>query len=143
MYQNTTISLMVKDAPNPTTKVNVPADVFEICKDMKDLAQESFQILTINSRNKLINRHLVTLGLSNESLVHPREVFIRAIKDSAIKIILVHNHPSGEPTPSAEDLRVTRQLVEAGKILNIEVMDHIIIGETFVSLRESGVVGFC
>jgi DNA repair protein RadC len=143
MYQNTTISLMVKENPNPTKLISIPKDVFDLCQDMKELAQESFQILTLNCRHKLINRHLVTLGLNDASLVHPREVFIRAIKDNAASVILVHNHPSGDANPSPEDLRITKQLIEAGKIINISVMDHVIIGDNqIVSLRESGIVAF-
>ncbi len=130
----------------PTKKVLNSPDLVRLeCRDMATMAQESIQVLTLDTRNKLIDRHMVTLGLVASSLVHPREVFRPAIADGASSVVLVHNHPSGDPTPSAEDLKVTRQLVAAGKIIGIEVLDHIVIGrgETpFISLREKGLANF-
>ena len=134
-----------------TTRVRTPDDVSRICDDLRDLAQESIQVLTLNAKNRLINRHLVSLGLVDSSLVHPREVFRAALADSASAITVVHNHPSGDTTPSAEDVRITKQLVEAGKIVGIRVLDHVIVGRSdpddgngrkFLSLREEGVVTF-
>ncbi len=105
-----------------------PANVLEVCGDLIELAQECFNALLLNTRNIMINRVLVTVGLVDSSLVHPREVFREAIRSNASAVILAHNHPSGNTAPSAEDLRITRQLVEAGKIININVLDHVIIG---------------
>ena len=130
--------------------LRTPGDVYRVCGDMASLAQESFVVLTLTAKNIMINRHLISLGLADASLVHPREVFRAAIGiDSATTaLLLAHNHPSGDPTPSAEDLRITRQLVEAGKIIDIRVLDHVIIGRPrnnrpgFVSLREDGLVEF-
>ena len=135
--------------------VTSPADVYRVCSDIANLAQESFHVLSVNAKNMLINRHLVTLGLADSAPVHPREVFRAAIgQDGASAIILAHNHPSGDPTPSAEDLKVTRQLVEAGNVLAIQVLDHVIIGRAiepsgdqqgrpaYMSLRESGLCTF-
>jgi len=149
-YQTVSLSLplvsQVKESPNIFFRT--PMDVCNFMSDLAFLAQESFQILTINAKNGLINRHLITLGLLDSSLVHPREVFRAAILDSAKYIILVHNHPSGDPTPSAEDIRVTRQIVDAGRVIDIPPMDHIIFGRkdngaiTF-SMRETGTVNFC
>jgi DNA repair protein RadC len=126
-----------------------PEDVHRLLQDTAPLAQEAFTVLTLNAKNRVLDRHLITLGIADASLVHPREVFRTAIADGACAIILSHNHPSGDPTPSAEDIRITRQLVEAGRILGIEVLDHIIIGrpdpsrvQPFLSLRESGLVAF-
>lgn len=107
-------------------------------------------MISLNSKNQLINRHMVSLGLVDACLVHPREVFRVAIaEDGASAIVLAHNHPSSDPTPSAEDLRITRQLIEAGKILDVRVLDHVIIGRLggsnscpFLSLRESGLCTF-
>jgi len=103
----------------------------------------------LNAKYRLLDRKLITLGIADASLVHPREVFRAAIQDGAAAIVISHNHPSGDPTPSAEDLRITRQLVEAGRIIGIEVLDHVIIGrpdatrtQAFLSLRESGLVTF-
>lgn len=99
--------------------------------------QEHFKVLLLDSKNYVLKVLTVTVGTLNSSLVHPREVFRPAITQSAASVILAHNHPSGDPTPSPEDLQVTRQLVEAGRILGIEVLDHIIIGGIgYVSLKE-------
>ena len=128
--------------------VRTPEDVCRVCGDMALLAQEAFTVLAVDVKNRLINRHLVSLGLADASLVHPREVYRPVLSDGASAIICVHSHPSGDPTPSAEDLRVTRQLVEAGRIIDIKVLDHVIIGRprngspAFVSMRESGLVTF-
>lgn len=125
------------------------SDVFDICKDMLGCAQESFCILTINARNYVIDRHLVSLGLVDQAIIHPREVFQYALLDSASRIIIIHNHPSGDPTPSAEDIQITRQLIDAGKIIDIKVIDHVIIAlqdnpalNPWCSLREQGLVLF-
>jgi DNA repair protein RadC len=130
----------------PTAKyITTPDRVRAECCDMSTLAQESMHILTLNARNKMIDRHMITLGLADSSLIHPREIFRAAITDGASTIVLVHNHPSGDPSPSAEDLRVTRQMIEAGRIIGIHVTDHVIIGRSetaFVSLREKGLANF-
>jgi len=122
-----------------------PADVRRLLADTADLAQEAFAVVTLNRRNGVIDRHLVALGLVDASLVHPREVFRPAISDTASAIIVSHNHPSGDPSPSAEDLSITRKLVEAGKFLDIRVLDHVIVGRgqsEFFSLRESALASF-
>lgn len=139
---------LVKEATGQ--RVRSPEDVSLLCNDLRPLAQEAFHVLSLNSKNGLINRHMITLGIADASLVHPREVMRTAILDGAGALILVHNHPSGDPTPSAEDIRITRQLIEAGRIVDIKVMDHIIIGRTgpassgraFCSLREEGLCQF-
>jgi len=118
-----------------------PAEMAENCKDMKSLAQETFQILTLNGRNQIINRHLITLGLLDSSLVHPREVFRPAIQDSAASIILLHNHPSGITEPSEADKVVTSRLVKCGELLEIKVLDHLIIAtDGFFSFLEKGLL---
>ena len=127
-------------------RVRTPEDVYRVCSDIANLAQESFHVLCLNVKNHLLNRHLISLGLADASLVHPREVFRAAIGEDggACALVLAHNHPSGDPTPSAEDIRITRQLVEVGKIVDIKVLDHVIIGRpmngspAFLSMRESG-----
>ena len=123
---------LVKEAKGQC--VRTPTEVTAVCNDMKTLAQESFQVLLLNSKNHLINRHMVSLGLVDASLVHPREVMRPAITEGASAIVLVHNHPSGDPTPSAEDIRITRQLIEAGRIIDIRVLDHIMT--TGATMRE-------
>ena len=132
-----------------TEILRTPEAVYLFCSDLGGLAQESFQVLTLNTKSRLVNRHMISLGLVDTCQVHPREVFRCAILDGAITLVLVHNHPSGDPAPSAEDLRITRQLVEAGKLLGIPVLDHVIIGRPvppvvtgYLSMRESGAVAF-
>jgi DNA repair protein RadC len=102
---------------------------------------EVFYLVTLNSRSRVIDLHEVSRGTLTSSLVHPREVFRPAIADGAAGVIVAHNHPSGDPTPSADDRAVTRQLVEAGRILDIPVFDHVIIGEPrYVSFAELGLL---
>lgn len=122
-----------------------PSAVHKECQDMAMMAQEAVVVLTMNAKNRMIGRHLVTLGLADTSLVHPREVFRPAILDGAVSIILVHNHPTGEVDASAEDVKVTRQIIEAGKVMGINLLDHVIIGrgeKPYNSIRESGMVTF-
>jgi len=108
---------------------------------IKDKAKEHFKLILLNTRNKIIGLSTVSIGTLNASLVHPREVFKDAIRHSASSVVIAHNHPSGDPEPSEEDLKITRRLVESGKILGIEVLDHIIIGkDTFVSLKTKGLL---
>jgi DNA repair protein RadC len=103
-----------------------------------DGKQEEFHIVTLDTKNQVIDSHLITIGTLDASLVHPREVFRAAIKDAASSIILVHNHPSGDPTPSREDVQVTDRLTECGKTLGIDVLDHIVVGKGgSVSIRAS------
>ena len=109
-----------------------------------DPQKEAVVVFALDSRNHLTSYNLVTLGLLSSSLIHPREVFRPAIIAGAAACVLAHNHPGNDATPSAEDIRVTRQLVEAGKIIDLRLMDHVVIAETgFVSMRESGLVNFC
>jgi DNA repair protein RadC len=112
-----------------------------VMEDMRFLSQEHFVCLYLNTKNQVIHRKTVFIGSLNASIVHPREVFKEAIKRSAASIICAHNHPSGDPTPSREDIEVTKRLVECGKMIGIELLDHLIIGERkFVSLKEKGYV---
>lgn len=100
---------------------------------------ENFTCLYLNTKNQVIHRQTIFIGSLNTSIVHPREVFKEAFRRAAASIICLHNHPSGDPTPSREDIAVTKRLVECGQIIGIEVLDHIIIGDhKFVSLKEKG-----
>jgi DNA repair protein RadC len=96
---------------------------------LRDLEQEEFHILLLNSQHHLLREVLVTRGILDASLIHPREVFRPAVSEGAAAVILVHNHPSGDPSPSAEDRAVTRQMVGAGRVLGIPVLDHVIVGD--------------
>jgi DNA repair protein RadC len=108
---------------------------------IQDKAKEHFKLILLNPRNKIIGISTISIGTLNASLVHPREVFKDAIMHSAASVVLAHNHPSGDPEPSEDDLTITRRLIEAGKILGVEVMDHIIIAKNgFFSFKERGLV---
>ncbi|HUL30787.1 MAG TPA: DNA repair protein RadC [Thermodesulfobacteriota bacterium] len=108
---------------------------------MRDLRKEVFKILLLNRANRLIRDVTISEGTLEASLVHPRDVFREAILEPASGIILIHNHPSGNPSPSEEDLRITRQLVEAGRLLGIKVYDHVILaGESYRSLADDGLI---
>jgi DNA repair protein RadC len=110
-----------------------------VMNDMRFLAQEHFVCLYLNTKNQVLHKKTVFIGSLNASIVHPREVFKEALRRSSASVICLHNHPSGDPTPSREDIEVTKRLVEAGKIIGIEILDHLIIGENkFVSLKEKG-----
>ena len=108
---------------------------------IKDKAKEHFKLILLNPRNKIIGISTISIGTLNASLVHPREVFKDAIMHTAASVVLAHNHPSGDPEPSEDDITITKRLVEAGKILGIEVMDHIIIVKNgFLSFKEKGLI---
>jgi len=108
-------------------------------EEMRYLKKEHFVCLFLNTKNHIIGKETLSMGTLNASLVHPREVFRAAIRSSSASIICLHNHPSGDPSPSKEDIQITQRLVEAGTLLGIEILDHLIIGDDkFVSLKEQG-----
>lgn len=118
-----------------------PEDVFIQLKDIRDHKKEHFIILYLDTRNQEIKRDIISIGSLNASLVHPREVFEPAVRNTAAQIIISHNHPSGDPNPSAEDLHISRRLVEAGKIMGIEIIDHVIVSKTnYFSFKEKGLM---
>jgi DNA repair protein RadC len=123
-------------------RIREPEDVVRLYSArLRDLAVEEFHLLALDSQSQVLREVLVTRGLLNSSLVHPREVFRTAIAEAAAGIIVVHNHPSGDPTPSAEDQSVTRQLVAAGRLLDLPLYDHVIIaGDRFTSFATAGLL---
>ena len=123
-------------------KIESPEDVYHLLKqDLADKKKEYFKILSLTSRNELISIDDISIGTLNSNLVHPREIFQPAIQNTAASIILVHNHPSGDPQPSDDDLLITKRLTQAGKILGIEVTDHIIVTQDdFLSFKEKGLL---
>jgi DNA repair protein RadC len=123
-------------------RITTPVDVLRVVGPaLRDLAVEEFHLLALDTRSRVLRDVLVTRGLLDSSLVHPREVFRAAIAEAAAGIILVHNHPSGDPTPSAEDRAVTRQLVAAGQLLDLPVYDHVIVaGDRHVSFATAGLL---
>jgi len=130
--------------------IREPESVYRILSPLtRNLQQEIFWVLLLDTKNKLIGQPVeTTRGLLDTSPVHPREVFSKAVRYSAASVILAHNHPSGDPTPSKEDIDITRRLIEAARILGIRVVDHLIVGKPtssapgFVSLREKNLVAF-
>ena len=126
----------------PVQRIREPEDVVRLLAGhLRDLQVEEFHLLALDSQSQVLREVLITRGLLNSSLVHPREVFRPAIAEAAAGIIVVHNHPSGDPTPSAEDRAVTRQLAEAGRLLDLPLYDHVIIaGDRFVSLATAGLL---
>lgn len=129
----------IKYGKRDLTQIRTPQDVYNyLFEEMQGMQQEHFVVLLLNVKNKVFRKEVVTVGTINASLVHPREVFSRAIRQNAASIIVVHNHPSGDIRPSDEDREVTKRLVSAGNILGIPVQDHIIIGDDYFSFKEEG-----
>ncbi len=122
--------------------VRSPQDVCSfMMEEMCYLDREHFRVVILNTKNQVLSVETISVGSLNSSLVHPREVFKPAVLRSAAAVILIHNHPSGDATPSSEDLEITRRLVEAGQLIGITVLDHIIIGDhVFTSLKERAVI---
>ena len=117
-----------------------PSDAYEMIKEqLEDLDREQFIIACLNTKNEPTNITVVSVGSLNKAIVHPREVFKTAILSNAASIMAFHNHPSGETTPSQQDIQLTNRLYEAGELLGIKLLDHLIIGDgTFTSLKEKG-----
>mgnify|MGYP000844166391 FL=1 len=118
-----------------------PKQVWESLKDIRESKKEHFVIFYLDTKNQEITQEIISIGTLNASLVHPREVFEPAVKNLAAQIILAHNHPSGDYQPSEDDIKITQKLVEAGNILGIEVIDHIIVTKKdFFSFRDKGLI---
>ena len=114
---------------NPINKISCAQDVFDLFHErLRDKKQEEFYVLMLNSKNNIIKEQFIYKGTLNAAIIEPREIFKEALKNSAAKIILIHNHPSGDPSPSKEDVDITKKINEAGQIVDIKVLDHIIIG---------------
>jgi len=140
-----------RQGPRPDTPaIREPESVYRIVSPLaRTLQQEIFWALLLDTKNKLIGQPVeTTRGLLDSSPVHPREVFSKAVRYSAASVILAHNHPSGDPTPSKEDIDITRRLIEAARILGIRVVDHLVVGKPtpsapgYVSLREKNLAAF-
>ena len=132
---------LVRDAENPEeerTSISRPSDVLGWLSEVRVSDREQFVCLHLDARNQVNALEVVSTGSLNASLVHPREIFKAAILNNAASVILAHNHPSDDSTPSREDIELTRRMVSAGEIMGIEILDHIIAGPTqFLSMKES------
>ena len=127
-------------APEERATINSPEDVVNLLSaEMSALEQEHLRVLLLNTRNEVMGAEEIYIGNVNSSVVRPAEVFRPGIRANATSLVIVHNHPSGDPTPSGADVSITRDLVEAGKLLGMELLDHLVIGsgQRFVSMKEA------
>lgn len=129
-------------SPNKLEKITSPRDAAElVIGEMNILKQEVLKLIMLNTKNCVIVKKNIFVGSLNSSIVHPREIFSEALKANSASIIVCHNHPSGDPEPSSEDVNITLRLKECGKIVGIDLIDHIIIGgNSYVSLKEKGII---
>lgn len=134
----------IEDNSSSTTKniIKSPDDIVKVInRDLKGKRKEHFIVASLDTRNHLISARTVSIGSLDTSIVHPREVFLEAISNVAASVIFIHNHPSGNPEPSEDDIKLTRQLIEAGKLLGIEVLDHIIVGDSsYLSMKAKNII---
>ena len=140
VYEIVSIKQVVRESDFEVVQIKSPEDAASaIQKEIGDEDREVFFVLCLNTKNRVVAIHRASVGSINAAIVHPREVFKSAILNNAASIIIAHNHPSYDPSPSNEDLEVTKRLVKAGEILGIEVLDHIIVGENkYISLKSKG-----
>lgn len=132
----------IKDKKEKGYAVRSPEDAANyLMESMKNLDQEYFVVMFLNTKNEVIKSKTIFIGSLNSSIVHPRETYREALKCSAASVIISHNHPTGDPSPSQEDILVTKRFVEVGKIMGMEVLDHIVIGyNRFVSMKQKGYI---
>ena len=142
VYENMTlhISEEITDYLSPTTRYTSPTQIFETFKFLQDETREIFLCIHLNTKNSVICIDMVSQGSMTQSIVSPVEVFSPALLSKASALIFVHNHPSLDPTPSSEDIAITRRLKECGDLLSVRILDHIIIGETYLSFVERGLL---
>jgi len=131
-----------KSVSSEVKSINQPIDVYNLMHPLVEmLPVEHFQIVMLDSKNKVIGVSMVTTGILNASVIHPREVFQRAILANCAAIILTHNHPSGDPAPSQDDISTTKKLVECGKVMEIPVLDHIVTGDgCYASMKAENII---
>ncbi len=132
---------LFKEKAEKEVYVNSPEDVVKEAKHIRENKKENLLVLYLDARNKLIYKEIVSIGTLNANLAHPREVFEPAVRHLAAQIVLTHNHPSGDPEPSQDDLVMTKRLLESGKILGIEVVDHVIVTKNgFLSFKDKNLI---
>jgi len=140
VYETLTIKEDVGNYFQPGSRFTSPLQIFNNFSFLTNETKEYFFTLHLDGKNRIVCIDQVSVGSLNQSIVHPREVFKTALLSSAAAIMLIHNHPSGDPAPSREDREITRRLKEAGDLIGIRVLDHLIIGETFFSFVEMGLM---
>ena len=135
------IQLVRESTPVKECQIRNSRDVYELVRsELETLDREVFLVISLDTKNKVLGLNMVSMGSVSSSPVHPREVFKSAILLNASCIILAHNHPSGDTTPSKDDKVITQRLFDAGKLLGIQVLDHVIVGNKFFSLMENGLL---
>jgi len=140
VYETIIIRDSITNYISPGSRYTSPEQIFETFKFLRNETKEYFIAIHLDGKNRIICIDQVSVGSLNQSIVHPREVFKTSLLSSAAAMILIHNHPSGDPTPSREDLEITKRLREAGDLLGIRILDHIVIGDTYTSFVEKGVL---
>lgn len=141
IYENLTVSEEVTNYLKTGTRFTAPSQVYETFSFLMQETKEMFITLHLDGKNKIVCVDLVSVGSLNQSIVHPRSVFQTACISNAAALILIHQHPTGDPSPSSEDISITRRLKEAGELMGIKVLDHIIIGDgEYLSFVERGLL---
>ena len=140
VYEVLTVQEDIGNYLKPNMRYTSPSMIFDTFNYLQDETKEYFIALHLDGKNRIICVDIVSQGSLNQSIVHPRELFKTALLSSAAALLLIHNHPTGDPTPSSEDLEVTRRLREVGDLIGVKVLDHIIIGSTYYSFVERGVI---
>ncbi len=141
VYETLTVREDITDYLKTGTRYTAPAQVYETFRFLMKETKEMFLTLHLDGKNRIMSMDLVSIGSLNQSIVHPREVFKTACLSNAAALILIHQHPTGDPTPSSEDISITRRLKEAGEIMGIKVLDHIIVGDgEYLSFVERGLL---
>ena len=141
VYEIITVKESITNYLKTGTRFTAPSQVYETFSFLMNETKEVFLTLHLDGKNRIIAMDTVSVGSLNQSIVHPREVFKTACLSNAAAILLIHQHPTGDPTPSSEDISVTRRLKEAGEILGIKVLDHIIVGDgEYLSFMERGLL---
>ena len=140
VYQTITVNDHIIDHLKPNTRYTSASQVFDTFSFLMHETKEHFIALHLDGKNRIVCCDMVSTGSLNQSIVHPRELFKTALLSSAAAVILLHNHPTGDPTPSTEDIEITRRLREAGDMIGIRVLDHIVIGDSYYSFSERGII---
>ena len=140
VYESLIIREEITNYFSPTTRYTSPQQISEVFSFLRNETKEYFFTLHLDGKNRTICIDPVSVGSLNQSIVHPREVYSSALKSKSAAILLLHNHPTGDTTPSREDLEITRRLKEAGELLGVKVLDHIIIGDSYLSFVERGLL---
>lgn len=140
VYETVAVNEEVTAYLKPETRYTSPEQIYHAFSFLMQETKEYFLSLHLDGKNRILCVDIVSIGSLNQSIVHPREVFKTALVSSAAAIILIHQHPSGDPKPSSEDISITRRLKESGELLGIKVLDHIIIGTDYLSMLEAGLM---